>query len=100
MGAPTIREQYDEAWHELFGLAATRNSLLRKLEMMASLAMEVTPTAGMVIEFDVSRAEELVAAIDELTELLSAAIQQVNLLAEQCGAPSIHWQNISIPSEE
>jgi hypothetical protein len=96
----SARELYDEAWHELFDLVESRNKLLRSLGMMSNLAMEVTPAAGMVIEFDVSRAEELVAGVDELTHRISAGIQRVNSYAEKCGAPSLKWQNISLRTEE
>ena len=100
MAVANIRELYDDAWHELFDLVAQRNKLLHTLDMMTKLAMDMTPAAGMVIEFDVSRAEEIVAAIDELTPQISAGIQKVNIYAEQCGSPSIKWQNISLSSEK
>jgi hypothetical protein len=57
--------------------------------------MDMTPATGMVIEFDVSHAEELVSTIDELTFLISSGIQSVNLYAEQCGAPSVKWQDVA-----
>ncbi len=99
MAIANIRELYDEAWHELFELVAQRNKLLRALEMMTRFAMDMTPASGMVIEFDVSRAEELVAGIDGLTPRISAGIQKVNVYAEQCGRPTVKWQNISLRSE-
>ncbi len=66
--------------------------------MMAKLAMDMTPASGIVIEFDVSRAEELLARIEALTDEITGAIQRVNSFAEQCGAPSIKWQNIALRS--
>lgn len=93
-------ELYDDAWNQLFDLVASRNALLRVLETMSRLAMDVTPASGMVIEFEVTRAEELVARIEQLTGEISAGIQEVNILAEQCGAPSIKWQNIAMRSEQ
>jgi hypothetical protein len=94
--AATVREQYEETWHELFALVAGRNRLLHSLDSMARLAMDMTPAGGMVIEFDVSRAEELIRRIDELTGEISGAMQKLNGYAEQCGAPSVKWQNISL----
>ena len=99
MATASIRELYEEAWHELIDLVAARKRLLRGLEEMARLAMEMTPTGGMVIEFDVSRAEELVVGIDALTPQISAGIQKVNWYAEQCGAPSVKWQNVPLGIE-
>ncbi len=96
----TNRELYDEAWHQLFDLVAKRSALLRSLDMMAKLAMDMTPATGMVIEFDVSRAEEMLRQIDALTGEISGAMQRVNSFAERCGAPSIKWQNISLRSEK
>jgi hypothetical protein len=93
-------ELYDDAWNQLFDLVASRNALLRALEAMSRLAMDVTPASGMVIEFEVTRAEELVARIEQLTGEISAGIQEVNILAEHCGAPSIKWQNIALRSEQ
>ena len=96
----TFRELYDEAWHQLFEMVAKRRNALRSLDIMAKLAMEMTPAAGMVIEFDVSRAEELLGEIEQLTDEISGAIQRVNRFAEQCGAPSVKWQNIALRSEK
>ncbi len=96
MAASNIRELYEEAWHDLFDLVISRNRLLRRLEEMARVAMEMSPATGLVIEFDVSRAEQLVAGIEELNQLISAGIQEVNLYAEQCGAPSVKWQDIAL----
>ncbi len=96
----TYRELYDEAWNQLFDLVTSRNALLRTLETMSRMAMEITPASGLVIEFDVSRAEEIVARIEQITAEISAAIQEVNNLAEQCGAPSVKWQNIVLWSEK
>jgi hypothetical protein len=95
----TYRELYDEAWHQLFEMVARRSALLRSLDMMAKLAMEMTPASGMVIEFDVSRAEELLKQIEEMTDEISGGIQRVNSFAERCGAPSIKWQNVALRSE-
>lgn len=100
MALPNIREMHDEAWNELFDLVMSRNEVLKRLDMMAKMAMDMTPATGMVIEFDVTRAEELIAAIDDLTPRISAGIQRVNRLAEQCGRPSLKWQNISLRTEE
>ncbi len=94
----SYRELYDEAWHRLFDLVSSRNALLRTLETMTRLAMDMTPASGFVIEFDVSRAEEIMAGIERLTGEISASMQEVNSLAEQCGAPSIKWQNIALRS--
>ena len=62
--------------------------------------MEMTPAAGIVIEFDVTRAEELLAKIEDLNEEISGAMQRVNSFAERCGAPSVKWQNIALRSEK
>ena len=91
---------YDEAWNQLYDLVASRNSLLRALDTMSRLAMDVTPASGLVIEFEVTRAEELVAKIEQLTAEISAGIREVNSLAERCGAPSIQWRNIVTRSEQ
>ena len=96
----TYRELYDEAWQQLFDLVARRSALLRNLDTMAKLAMEMTPAAGMVIEFDVTRAEELLAQIENVTDEITGAMQRVNSFAEQCGAPSVKWQNIILRSEK
>lgn len=96
MAIGNARELYEEAWHDLFDLVVSRNLLLRRLDKMARVAMDVTPATGLVIEFDVSRAERLVAEIEELNQLISAGIQDVNLYAEQCGAPSVKWQDVSL----
>ena len=79
---------------------ATRGALLRTLDMAAKLAMEMTPAAGIVIEFDVTRAEELLAKIEDLDAEISGAMQRVNSFAERCGAPSVKWQNIALRSEK
>jgi len=100
MAIANIRELYDEAWHQLFDLVDRRNKLLHALNMMTTFAMDMTPATGMVIEFDVTRAEELVAAIDALTPQISTGIQRVNGYGEQCGRPTIKWQNISLRSEK
>ena len=99
MCAANIRELYDEAWHELFDLVAQRSMLLHALDSMSRLAMNITPTTGLVIEFEVTRAEQLVAAIDNLTPLISAGIQTVNGYAEQCGRPTIKWQHVALGSD-
>ncbi len=91
---------YDEAWNQLFDLVASRNALLRSLYTMSRLAMDVTPASGMVIEFEVTRAEELVAKIEQLTAAISAGIREVNSLAERCGAPSVQWQSVVTRSEQ
>ncbi len=96
MSLLTYRELYDEAWNELLELVASRNALLRMLETMSRMAMGVTPASGIIIEFDVTRAEQIVARIEELTAEISYGIQEVNSLAEQCGAPSVKWQNIAL----
>lgn len=96
----TYRELYDEAWHQLASMVAKRSALLRRLDMMAKMAMDVSPVAGIVIEFDVSRAEDILAQIEALTDEISGGIQRVNSFAEQCGAPSIKWQNILLRVEE
>jgi hypothetical protein len=95
----SIREQYEEAWHELCDLVASRNRLLRSLDAMARLAMDVSPAGGMVIEFDVSRAEELLAQVEALSGEISAGMQKLNGYAEQCGAPSVKWQNVALRTE-
>ncbi len=100
MAILTYRELYDEAWQQLYDLVARRSVLLRSLDMMARMAMDMTPAAGMVIEFDVSRAEELLAQIEQITDEITGAIQRVNSFAEQCGAPSVKWQNITLRSEK
>ncbi len=100
MATANVRELYDLAWHELFDLVESRSKLLRKLDMMARMAMDLTPATGMVIEFDVSRAEQLLAGIDDLMPRISAGIQKVNGYAEQCGRPTIKWQNIALRTEE
>ncbi len=100
MAILTYRELYDEAWQQLYDLVARRSVLLRSLDMMARMAMDMTPAAGMVIEFDVSRAEELLAQIEQITDEITGAIQRVNSFAEQCGAPSVKWQNIILRSEK
>lgn len=79
---------------------ASRGALLRNLDMAAKLAMETTPAAGIVIEFDVTRAEELLAKIEDLNAEISGAMQRVNSFAERCGAPSVKWQNIALRSEK
>jgi hypothetical protein len=81
-------------------MVATRSALLRSLDMSAKLAMEMTPAAGIVIEFDVTRAEELLTRIEELNAEISGAMQRVNSFAERCGAPSVKWQNIALRSEK
>ncbi len=96
----TNRELYDEAWQQLFNMVAKRSTLLRNLDMMAKLAMDMTPATGMVIEFDVSRAEEILRQIEAMTDEISGGIQRVNSFAEQCGAPSIKWQNLPFHAEE
>src|SRR5512141_2186436 len=95
----SIREQYEEAWHELCDLVASRNRLLRSLDAMARLAMDVSPAGGMVIEFDISRAEELVSQVDALTRDISTGMQKLNSYAEQCGASSVKWQNVALRTE-
>ncbi|HEX8991460.1 MAG TPA: hypothetical protein VF784_07250 [Anaerolineales bacterium] len=95
----SYRVMYDEAWNQLFDLVASRNALLRALNTMSRLAMEVTPASGMVIEFEVTRAEELIVKIEQLTGEISAGIREVNTLAERCGAPSVQWQNIATRPE-
>jgi hypothetical protein len=96
----TDRELYDEAWHQLASMVARRSALLRTLDVMAKLAMEVSPASGMVIEFDVSRAEELLKQVEALTDEISGGMQRLNSFAEQCGAPSVKWQNIALRTEE
>ncbi len=90
----TIREQHEAAWRELFELVDKRNTALRRLEMMAKLAMDMTPATSMVIEFDVVRAEELIAAVDDMTPRITEGMQRVNALAEKCGRPSLRWQKM------
>ncbi len=84
----------------MFELVASRSAVLRTLDMLARLAMDMTPASGMVIEFDVSRAEELLTRVEELNAEISGAMQRVNSFAERCGAPSIKWQNIALRSEK
>ncbi len=100
MAILTYRELYDEAWQQLYDLVVKRSALLRSLDIMAKMAMEMSPAAGMVIEFDVTRAEELLGQIEHITGEISGAIQRVNSFAEQCGAPSVKWQNILLRSEK
>ncbi len=100
MAILTYRELYDEAWQQLYDLVVKRSALLRSLDIMAKMAMEMSPAAGMVIEFDVTRAEELLEQIEQITGEISGAIQRVNSFAEQCGAPSVKWQNIPLRSEK
>ncbi len=94
MTLPNVRELYDEAWHELFDLVEMRSKVLHKLATMSSLATDMTPATGMVIEFDVTRAEELIAAVDDMTPRITEGIQRVNALAEKCGKPSLRWQKM------
>ncbi len=95
----TDRDLYEESLHQLSELVAKRSAHLRALDVMTRLAMEMTPASGMIIEFDISRAEEQLAAVERLTAEISSAIQRVNRFAERCGAPSVKWQNIAIRSE-
>jgi hypothetical protein len=99
MAAANMREQYEEAWHELLDLARNRNRLLRSLDTMARVAMDVTPAEGLLIEFDVTRAEDLISLVDMLTPKITAGIQKLNGLAELCGRPTVKWQNVTLRTD-
>ena len=57
----TYRELYDEAWHQLASMVAKRSALLRRLDMMAKMAMDVSPVAGIVIAMVVLTPESITA---------------------------------------
>ena len=79
-----------EAWNRLFDVVELRNKLLRRLAILATRAMDMTPATGMVIEVDTGLARQLLDEINTLTPRIFAGVAEVNLYAEQIGKPIIH----------
>ena len=88
------RKYHDAAWKRLLDLVSARNKLLRHLDMMARPSVDSSPTEGFLFEFDTAQARELLAAIDELTPRITAAMEEANTYAEKMGLPRIRWQSL------
>ena len=91
-----IRTFHEAALQRLSGLVSERDKSLRLLEITARVATGITPATGMVIEFDIASARNLVDAIYELTPKIAAQMVELNGYARQLGKPDIIWQAIDI----
>ncbi len=85
---------HDQAVEKLSELVQERSRLLRKLARMTTAAADIMPETNLVVEFDIARARDLVAQIEELTPEIAAGVVQVNLRARQIGVPQIRWVHL------
>ncbi len=91
-----VRVNYDTAWQRLGELAEQRNALLRQLASMATLAGEFSPTKGLLIEFNVDRADSILKQIQEIRPRIFSTIEEVNRYAVQLGKPRIERQRLDV----
>lgn len=96
MSGDDLRTRYDAAWNRLLDLVSQRDKLLHRLDAPIHVAMDITPTRGMVIEFDTVSQRSALDAIDQLGPQISAAMAEVNELRPQLGKPEIIWQKVDL----
>ena len=91
-----IRQLHKQAWNLLFDLVKQRNALLRSVAVRANWASNLTPATGMIGEFDYDLAREMLATAEQLTPAIYAAMEELNVIAAQIGAPQIRKQPLNI----
>ncbi len=87
-------QHYETTWQRLLELAGNRNLLLRQLSSMANVAGEFVPANGVLIEFNVDRAQSILAQLQELRPRLFATIEELNRYAAQIGKPRIERKRL------
>ena len=90
---------HDQAWKQLSDLVQERSRLLRSLAQMATIAAEITPATGMMVEFDIEKARPLLDQVEDLTPQIAAGIVQVNRHARGIGKPQIRWFKIEAEND-
>lgn len=78
--------RYTDAKDKLTDLLMKRDEILRELERLAKLPMGGSQlTAGIVQNFNVAKAQELVSKLSELTGNINSTIAEINMNAEKAG---------------
>ncbi len=99
MGASNVAALHEEACRDLSELVQRRSRALRKLEKMAKAAAEIKPSTGIVVEFELERARDILAEVEELAPELAAGVVRVNRHARKIGKRQIHWMKFD-PEKE
>jgi hypothetical protein len=90
--AGQLRDEYYQARIRLVDLIAERNRALRSLNRMILQTVDEHPWAGVLGEFDMLRAQELLSTVSELESQIAGATDLVNRYAGQIGSPPIARQ--------
>jgi len=88
------RKRYETTWQQLLDLANTRNLLIQQLASMAHVAGEFYPANGILIEFNVDRAQSILAQLQEVRSKLFSTIEELNRYAAQIGKPRIERKRL------
>ncbi len=83
------RALYDKASDELLELVQFRSRALRDLARISFAAADILPSSGMLVEFRVERAKQLLSDVEALAPQIAAAVDRVNGLAEKIGKPQV-----------
>lgn len=89
-----LEAKLNGAKKQLSALVLRRNSLLLRLDSLATLPLNITPASGHVAEFDVRTAQRLMISIEKVTVRIASVMDEYNQYAERCGVPEVDWLQI------
>ena len=89
-----LRNQHEAAWQRLSGIVSQRTDLLKQLGQMANYAGDFSPATGMFMEFDIDKARDLLARLEDMTPVIYYAIDELNSYAKQIGKPRIERRKL------
>jgi len=81
--------RYTEASSKLSSLLYERNEVIMQLQKLTSVAIGMSISAGVVLVFNVVKAQELIGKISKLEEEINSTISEINTNATKCGKSTI-----------
>jgi len=81
--------RYTEASSKLSSLVFERNEVIMQLQKLTSVAIGMSISAGVVLVFNVVKAQELIGKISKLEEEINSIISEINTNATKCGKSTI-----------
>jgi len=74
---------------KLSSLVFERNEVIMQLQKLTSVAIGMSISAGVVLVFNVVKAQELIGKISKLEEEINSIISEINTNATKCGKSTI-----------
>ncbi len=91
---------YEQARQKLLALVLARNNLLLQLDGLTLTPLNLTPSSGLIGEFDSATAHKLIDEVDRLASQIDEIVAEANRLAPECGKPRFGWHADRPPAGE